>query len=181
MDGAVVKAGEPARVPARKRAAKRGAVNFQGGGVGMFIGIDPGKSGAMAAISRDGSVVFDFEDPQGIAFLRLNRHEVALAALEKVSAMPKQGVASSFNFGANFGIWQGRLEALAIPFVFVTPQKWQKTVFDSARKGDRKAMSLDLARRLFPAMAEELKRKKDDGRADALLIAEYARRLGSDG
>ena len=92
--------------------------------------------------------------------------------------MPQQGVVSMFKFGTNYGIWQGRLEALGIPFLFVTPQKWQREVFDSAVKGDRKAMSLSLARRIFPDMLEHLKRKKDDGRADALLIAEWARRQG---
>lgn len=144
----------------------------------IYIGIDPGQTGAMAAISPEGAIVFDFDNSEALAFLRLNRAEVRLSAVEKVSAMPKQGVSSTFKFGTNYGIWQGRLEACGIPYILVTPQKWQKAVFDSGTRGkDRKAMSIAMARRLFPDLSQDLRRKKDHGRADALLIAEYCRRL----
>ena len=142
----------------------------------IYIGIDPGATGAMAVFYSgdiEGSV-FDFEDPKGLEHLRwIKTFELPslLAAIEKVHSMPKQGVASSFKFGTNFGIWQGRLQALEIPYIFVTPQKWQKVVFDSMTKGDRKAMSLDLARRLY--LWADLRLKKHHGRAEALLIARY--------
>lgn len=156
----------------------------------IYIGIDPGQTGAMAVIVTDiaGSpagfnypktVVFDYDDGNALSFLQewTSPNRIWQACLEKVHSMPKQGVSSSFKFGTNFGIWIGRLEALGIPYDFVTPQKWQKVMFDSMTKGDRKAMSLDRARRLFPDMSDVLKRKKDHNRAEALLIAEYCRRI----
>jgi len=146
----------------------------------IYIGIDPGQTGAIAFLTpiENNNIVIDFEDSLLALSLMLantrSPHYFLYAAIEKVSSMPKQGVASSFKFGTNFGIWQGRLEALQIPFVFVTPRKWQKEVFDSMAQGDRKEMSLNLARRLFPWA--DLRLKKHHSRADALLIAEWLRR-----
>ena len=144
----------------------------------IFIGIDPGATGAIAFIDSDNHVdIFDFDD--GEAMLRLKKlwrmDMMMMAVIEKVGAMPKQGVVSTFKFGVNFGQWIGRLEALDVPFDFVTPQKWKKAMFDSMPKYDPKEMSRDRAWRLFPQAAELLKRKKDHNRAEALLLAEYAR------
>jgi len=154
----------------------------------IFIGIDPGQTGAMAMIAPKGIKVWDYDDGEGISWLKelsvqiknslLTRDPIySHAVLEKVHSMPKQGVSSSFKFGDNFGQWKGRLDALGIPYDLVTPQKWQKEIFDSMTKTDRKTMSLDRARRLFPEMSDMLKRKKDHNRAEALLIAEYCRRM----
>jgi len=148
----------------------------------IYIGIDPGKGGAIAFLSDMGPfhcMIFDFEDSESLAKLRAASKLRVRAVLEKVSAMPGQGVTSMFNFGANFGTWIGRLEALEIPFDFVTPGKWQKEMFDSmpAKGTDKKEMSRDRARRLFPQVADQLGRKKDHGRAEALLMAEYCRRM----
>lgn len=155
----------------------------------IFLGIDPGQTGAMAVLSdHTKQAIYDFDDQLALRELAyfgyllegdqrdiIKRFEIK-AAIEKVSAMPKQGVSSTFKFGTNFGIWQGRLEAFQIPFIFVTPGKWRKVVFDSmAKLDDKKQMSLDLARRLFPWA--ELHLKKHHNRADALLIAEYLRRM----
>jgi crossover junction endodeoxyribonuclease RuvC len=148
----------------------------------IYIGIDPGATGAIAFINPyDNALVkvFDFEDGEALSHLQWvaeTSPSLIKAVLEKVSSMPGQGVSSTFKFGTNFGTWIGRLEALMIPFDFVTPQKWRKVIFDSAAKSvDLKAMSVSRALRIFPHMAEFLKRKKDHGRAEALLLAEYAR------
>lgn len=144
----------------------------------IYIGIDPGQTGAMAIIGDGLEEIYDFDDGDSMTNLRLVSADQVKAVIEKVAAMPKQGVSSTFKFGTNFGIWIGRLEALGIPFDYVTPQKWKKEMFDSMpRSGDQKAMSLDRARRLFPEMRDQLKRKKDHNRADALLLAEYCRRM----
>jgi crossover junction endodeoxyribonuclease RuvC len=153
----------------------------------IYIGIDPGQTGAIAFLSDQKTIfankVFDFDDGSALAWLQtigteFNKEGVrAKAIIEKVSAMPKQGVSSTFKFGTNYGQWIGRLEALAIPFDFVTPQKWKKAMFDSMVKGDLKTMALDRARRLLPNMADRLKRKMDHGRAEALLMALYAMRV----
>jgi hypothetical protein len=151
----------------------------------IWLGIDPGQTGALAILG-DVKMVFDYEDPSWIDYLetiaQLYHHGYddvdVKAAIEKVSSMPKQGVASSFKFGTNYGIWQGILKAFQIPYIFVTPQKWQKGVFDSMPRGDRKAMSLDLARRIFPWA--QLNLKKHHSRADALLIAYWLKLQGNE-
>lgn len=143
-----------------------------------YIGIDPGQTGAVAVLHPDGYEVWDWPGDEVAAAERVryihNRYQVRLAAIEQVSAMPGQGVSSMFKFGANFGAWKGILAALAIPFRTVRPQEWQKGLVPK-KEGTVKP-SLTVARRMFPLA--ELGRQKDHGRADALLIAEWARRQG---
>jgi crossover junction endodeoxyribonuclease RuvC len=148
----------------------------------LTIGIDPGLSGAIAMLDTAGSVCYVEDLPimrdktlawidgsylQSILMRRGGRP--ATAMIERVSAMPKQGVASSFQFGVGFGSILGVLQALAIPIEFVTPRVWKKSYgLDS----DKKA-ALHKARLLYPDV--DLHLAKHDGRAEALLIARYAR------
>ena len=148
----------------------------------LFLGIDPGQTGALAVINQSREILM-LEDWPG------DEHQAALlvstatvidisesltAALEKVSAMPKQGVSSMFKFGTNFGIWKGILAAFMIPFEEVRPQAWQKGVISKAQ--DKKP-ALAAAGRMFPkAELTGPRGGGKDGRADALLIADYARR-----
>jgi len=139
-----------------------------------YMGIDPGKTGAVAVINRDCAEVHGWPGDVMLAAemvcdLRL-RHDIALCFIEKVSARPGQGVSSMFSFGTNYGQWQGLLAAYCIPYEFVIPRKWQ-TVLDSGG-GDTKTRSLSWARRRFPEL--DLSRKRDDGKADALGLAVYA-------
>ncbi len=144
-----------------------------------FIGIDPGKTGAAALITDEGT--HDVLDYPGDPSLIVDRfrdwkldHDIIMAALEKVSARPGQGVVSMFTFGRNLGAWEGILSAFGIPFMMPTPRHWQKGLVDMKAGNDSKARSLNTARRLFPDA--ELTRKRDHGRADALLLAFWARR-----
>ena len=146
-----------------------------------YIGIDPGKKGAISSISPAGALVWAMpDDVVGVADLLTNlatRREVfqIYAGIEKAQAMPKQGVASMFTFGMGYGVLQGVLASCQIPYEIVHPRKWQKAVFDSGdAKEDTKTRSLMLARRLFPEL--DLKRKGDHGKADALLIALWLKR-----
>jgi crossover junction endodeoxyribonuclease RuvC len=100
-------------------------------------------------------------------------HNPQLAALERVNAMPKQGVSSTFKFGANYGIWQGLLAAYGVPHVMPTPREWQKGLVRKSDGPDPKSRSLAVARRLFPDV--DLHRKKDSDKADALLLAWWAK------
>lgn len=138
-----------------------------------FIGIDPGATGCAALIHGGGHDLFDWPGDAALVVPRLAdwlaRFQVRLAALEKVHAMPGQGVVSMFSFGQNVGVWQGILAALAVPYVTPRPQDWQKGLVDHKAGKDIKAASLATARRLFPGA--DLARKKDHGRADALLLA----------
>jgi crossover junction endodeoxyribonuclease RuvC len=148
----------------------------------IYIGIDPGKSGALAYIMGDGTVnVFPFDEGlykfalQGIARAAEKTGEKALCCLEHVGAMPGQGVTSMFSFGQNFGFIQGLLQAYGIPFELARPQKWKK---EFSITGDKNT-SLAVCKRLFPDVSllpSDRCRKESDGMAEALLMAEYARR-----
>lgn len=146
------------------------------------IGIDPGLSGAIAFMDADGNAtVHDLPviRDKSLAWIdggvlqsliineRAGRHTTAM--IERVSAMPKQGVTSSFHFGVGFGSILGVLQSLAIPIEFVTPRTWKKSYGLDA---DKKA-ALHKARLLYPEV--DLHLEKHDGRAEALLIARYAR------
>ncbi len=142
------------------------------------IGIDPGKTGAAALLPAEGEpLIMDWPgDPVAAAEILRDwsmEFDAQLVALESVHAMPKQGVSSTFSFGQNLGQWQGIVSALGLPCMMPRPAEWQKGMIRKADGRDTKARSLTVARRLFPEA--DLSRKKDHGRADALLLAWWAR------
>lgn len=137
------------------------------------IGIDPGASGAIALIHS--GVIHTCRmtetDADVAEFLNCWLRSVQLSSfafIEKVHSMPKQGVSSSFKFGASYGFLKGLLTGLKIPFEEVTPQRWQKAM-GCMTKGD-KNVSKAACQRLFP------QEKVVHATADAMLIAEYCRR-----
>jgi crossover junction endodeoxyribonuclease RuvC len=156
----------------------------------IYIGIDPGLGGAVAII--DGTNVKLFDVPTALTgkgtkrdYLIANMaillkypsvYHQSFCVLEAVHSMPKQGVASSFSFGRGLGIWEGILSAYDIPYAKVAPQTWKKAMLGDMPR-DNKDSSRIAATRLFPNASDMLARKKDDGRAEALLMAEYGRRI----
>jgi crossover junction endodeoxyribonuclease RuvC len=92
------------------------------------------------------------------------------ALIEKVHAMPGQGVSSMFSFGRAAGIVEGVLAGLSVPFELIPPATWIK----SMRTFGGKDGSRQRAQELFPDYAHLFARKKDDGRAEAALLACYA-------
>jgi len=154
-----------------------------------YAGIDPGLDGAIAVLG-DGRLQVssadiydapsakignksDFMVADMVNILQRYPGEV-LAAIERVHSMPKQGVASSFNFGRGVGYWIGILAALKIPYEEVTPQRWQADMLNGIQK--TKDASRLRAMQLFPQLADKLNLKKHHGRADALLIASWIQR-----
>jgi len=151
-----------------------------------FIGIDPGGSGAIVAIG-------DVED--GLMFIKCDSTEhdmwrflenVSLmgdgahfALIEKVGAMPAQGVSSTFKFGQSYGFLRGLLVSTGFPFDEITPQKWQKE-YSLIRKSktetntQKKNRHKQKAQQLFPGV------RINHANADALLIAEYCRRMNGE-
>jgi crossover junction endodeoxyribonuclease RuvC len=147
-----------------------------------IAGIDPGATGAVAVYDTELGTLEIFDTPVAAvkvgtrnvnrilpaAFARqLKLHGVDCAALERVHAMPKQGLSSTFSFGHCYGVMEGTLSALGIPYDLYDPQQWQK----AARVGAGKDGSRARAVQLFPAYAEYFVRKADHGRSDAALIA----------
>jgi len=159
----------------------------------IYVGIDPGQTGAVAIHMGAEWDVCDcpsFEmkvgkstktilDPGGMAhllrYLADQKEDEVHVFLEKVHAMKGQGVSSMFSFGSNFGCWQGIIAAFQFKVTLVTPQAWKKRMM--AGMGKDKDASRLRALQLFPHLREHLTRKKDNGRADALLIGEYGRTL----
>ncbi|PWM20106.1 MAG: hypothetical protein DBX49_01255 [Clostridia bacterium] len=140
-----------------------------------YIGIDPGQSGALGIIAPDGIRLLKFDESAYIETLKPLEGTAAVCCLEHVGSMPKQGVTSTFNFGQNFGWIQGVLQALGIPFELVRPLKWKKEFSVTQDKNT----SVAVCQRLFPEISllpTPRCRKPDDNLAEALLMAEYARR-----
>ena len=111
-------------------------------------------------------------DPYSLAtaLIDLCAGREATAVLEAVSAMPGQGVSSTFHFGESVGVVLGVLGALQIPVRMVTPAKWKKA---AGLLGRDKDAARTLAIQLHPEVADQLARKKDTGRADAVGIARF--------
>lgn len=148
----------------------------------LILGVDPGKSGALALIDEDGVLVdvHDMPDATGAALGAHLRdlladhspHIIAAAWVELVGSRPGQGVASTFKFGANWGAILGALGALEVPVELRTPAQWKKAMRVTADK----ASSRQRAAEHWPSDAGRFARVKDDGRAEACLLAEYGRR-----
>jgi crossover junction endodeoxyribonuclease RuvC len=149
----------------------------------LTIGIDPGLGGAIATlvdgepgpiIDMPTRVVGDWREVDAAALcahlrgLRMQHAGAYVSAcVEKVGARPTDGGTSAFRFGEGAGAVRGVLEALSIPYVMVIPAVWKRR-FGLIRTDKDAARQLALLR--FPSAARLLARKKDDGRADALLI-----------
>ena len=148
----------------------------------IYIGIDPGANGAIAfinAIRPDDVLVSVLPVKKThVSILASCLEDVgdkdSFAMIELVHSMPGQGVRSSFNFGVSFGMLEGFIIASGVPYDRVSPQKWQKEFglykLPDETKTAKKNRHKELAQELFPTL------KVTHATADALLIAEYARR-----
>lgn len=141
-----------------------------------YVGIDPGKTGAMAIMwGRDLIEVVPFDEIEYLTALSTLRPSDTRCVVEHVGSMPGNGGKAMFTFGENFGLIQGYLRARGIPFQLVRPQKWKKEF----TLDHTKEKSIEVCKRLFPmvSLKRTVRSKKDDDNiAEAVLIAEYARR-----
>lgn len=142
------------------------------------IGIDPGKKGGFAVLI-DGKVwkAEVWDDAEFVDTMRQvsQMNTMARAAVEKVGARPGQGTVSMFNFGKSCGFIEGTLMALDIPYQLVSPQKWKAEFGLSSDK----QKSIEVCQKLFPdvdLLATSRCKKPSDGKAEAILLCEYARR-----
>ena len=170
----------------------------------IFLGIDPGLSGALAVLDGDTKEISFVDTPVvEIRVWKKVKHQQdayaissllrslcsdkdVMVTIEKVQAMPgsdgkggrqAMGATSAFNFGLGFGMWLGILAALEIPHQQVHPATWKAVVMAGCTK-DKDASRVK-AMQLYPKTAKDLTRKKDHGRADALLMAVWAQRVSS--
>jgi crossover junction endodeoxyribonuclease RuvC len=154
----------------------------------MFIvGIDPGLSGALAVLSLSGTLITLADTPTLTLKVQRGRKQVydvpgmvkllrpygglhVHVYIEESQAMPGQGSRSMFTVGLGYGVWLGILATLELPYTSVRPAVWKPT-FSLGR--DKETARLR-AQQLYPGA--DLRRKRDHGRAEALLLAAYGLR-----
>lgn len=144
------------------------------------LSVDPGAVSASWAVMPDEGTPFVGDVPvvdkmiDASAFAGMvSAWEPDYVVIEKVNAFPGQGVSSSFRFGQGFGMLLGVFGALRVPVQLVAPNRWKKFY----RLGSDKEASRALAKRLYP-LVHGLDRVKDHGRAEALLLARFAKGEG---
>lgn len=144
------------------------------------LGIDPGLTGAIAALGVRGEnlMVVDMPvmdgrlDPYALTSLFVDFGPVDRVVVESQQAYPRQGVSSSFKTGMNYGVLLGVLAALERPVVHVTAAVWTRALRVGADKGSHRRRACET----WPAHADLFKRVRDDGRADAALLAYWSLR-----
>lgn len=158
-----------------------------------FIGIDPGLSGAIARydpatndlvvhdvptheLKRNGKTKREV-DLHGLARIMdaMTKNQGCSILIEQVGSMPGQGVSSVFAFGKVYGILLGVSAATFVPLDTVTPAVWKKAIGVTASKDGSRAK----ASGLLPQHSHYWSRVKDDGRAEAALLAIYASRINN--
>lgn len=143
-----------------------------------LMGVDPGVSGALAfyfPARPERVAVYDMpavdKEVNAVGVQKLIRDFRPVGAVvELVGARPGQGVSSMFKFGLAFGVVRGVIAAESVPMIFVTPAKWKKHFSLNADKEKSRALALQT----WPVCGDAFSRVKDDGRAEAALLARYA-------
>ena len=154
----------------------------------LIIGIDPGISGSICFLEN--GIIKDVLEMPTMTEGKKNKKQVngsqifneisfriktyekknIKVVVEQVSAMPGQGVTSMFNFGQTFGAIKGICAALNLPIFFVRPSKWKKhfELINSSKDSSRtKAIEM------YPKLSNQLAKKKDVNKSDAILIARF--------
>ena len=145
----------------------------------VYLGIDPGFTGAWGLINHHGDYIGCGDMIHNDKWIDNNSvyREICLArdqddmmiVIEAVHSMPKQGVSSSFKFGMAYGSAISLAQRFLVDWELVIPKVWKRDLGLTSDKAD----SLNMARQKWPEAP--LKRIKDNGRAEALLLAEWLR------
>jgi hypothetical protein len=166
-----------------------------------YLGIDPGKEGAIATVDEGGLCIevlatpmvtaekggrdaFDLVEICGVLRRHLDRGAL-FVTVEKLAPLPAMaggrrmgGTIANFNRGMARG-WEWMLVAMGIPYHMVAPQRWQRSMLADTGEGDTGRRALVAAKRLWPLTSlrrTARSRKDDEDFADALLLAEFGRR-----
>lgn len=143
----------------------------------VVVGIDPGLTGALAALTGTGDYGESMDMPHAdgrvvvadVGDFLVSLAEVKMVVIEQVHSMPKQGVVSTFKFGRSYGCIEGIVAALGFPVTEITPQRWKRRMGVTADKESARAKAIEL----WPEARGDFARKKDCGRAEAALIAKW--------
>lgn len=145
-----------------------------------ICGIDPGLSGGIAFIAGDfitaervpilnvtkGKGTKRFLDAWSIMRM-IDEQDPDHIFIEKQQAMPRQGLSSTFSTGFGYGIYIGLLVAARVPYTEISPIKWKKDLQVPADKDAARKRASEI----LPDASELWQLKKDDGLAEAALIA----------
>lgn len=164
-----------------------------------ITGIDPGAKGGIAVLDNSGKCIEAIQMPEMLVdtakFLKRYTVRDSIIILEDVHSMPGQGVKSMFSFGRRFGELTGIITAFGtieeyIRLEIVSSQKWKAAIFGKIekienetkeeRKKRLKELSITKAKELYPdvnLLPGKKGKVESDGIAEALLLAEYGRRL----
>ena len=150
----------------------------------MYLGIDPGFSGALAVLSEKLDVIHyqdmpvievgnkrELDEP-GLrdVFAKYSPHYTKLTVgIEKSQTMPNQGIVSSGRYMASYGFLRGLCVGMGLPYILIRPPSWKKVMLADMPK--EKGSSIQKVGQLYPGI--KLTRKKDHGISDAILIARY--------
>ncbi len=145
----------------------------------LIIGVDPGKTGAVALLDGTGGELLEVIDMpltgKHISVHLLASHLEAVAddtspvtcVIEDVSSSPQMGVTSAFSFGRSKGLIEGLAAGYGWRIVYITPAKWKRDM----KLGKDKGQARNMAANRWPGRRDLFGRVKDDGRAEAALIA----------
>ena len=148
----------------------------------MYLGIDPGLSGAVAVLADDGALVAfydtltltlrtsrgtrqEYDVPGLVALLQPYTGPQTHVVLEESQAMPGQGTRSMFTGGLGFGVWLGMLGTMGLAYPRIRPHVWKRSLGLTRDKEQARLRAMQL----FPTA--DLRRKRDHGRTEALLLA----------
>lgn len=159
----------------------------------IILGCDPGLDGAIAVYRPHDDVLQTHSMPTlkvkaGSNKRVIDDYELArlvdaicrdgaptMAVVEMVGPRPSDGAVQGFQFGAGFGVLRGVIAANFIPTHLVTPQSWKRRI--GIASGADKDASRAMASRAFPRSAGLWALKKQDGHAEAALLALYGWRF----
>lgn len=139
-----------------------------------YLGIDPGKQGAIALLNELGELIELHDMPSNVvSVVKLidSLPSIARGAIEQPFPGGAMGKPSCMTFGMGIGELRGILAARSVPFLMVKPQDWQRVfgVTGKSRGND----SIGQCLKVYPNAPLIEKGKRKDGRSDALLIARW--------
>ena len=154
----------------------------------VWLGVDPGVGGALATMNPAGITVEDMPvikaakgrlyDIKALADIldgaRADR-PIDRVIVEHMQPIRGIGVKATFHLGFAQGMLEALLTEMGIPYELVRPGRWRKALGLTGTNGNERRLR---AIQMWPALAEDLRLKKHDGRADALFLAEWGRRHG---
>lgn len=157
----------------------------------LFVGIDNGLNGGIACLNNNKTATVwkmpvikgtktDYDIREIIKIIKTFKRGKCYIVLEKAHPRVVSGKRACFMTGYGYGLMQGLLSALDIPYMVVTPQAWQKEILSGITEKDTKVASIKFCQKMFPNVdltPTERSVKPHDGISDALCMAEYCFRI----